>query len=113
VGQVAESDFDDLMPHTVTVNAFSAYSEDGVVSYSTSASSYKARVIEKDALLQLEDGSEKMSRARAYVNSTSAIDPKDKVTLPDGTFPSILRADLIPDEDGAHHVVLWFGRITG
>jgi len=34
---------------------------------------------------------------------------EDKITLPDGDTPKILRVDKMSDESGYHHIKVYFG----
>ncbi len=102
------SDFDDMMPHTVTVSEFSSRNAYGDANYG-SAVSYTARVIYKDQLIKAKDGSQIMAKGMVWLSGTPTLSTEDLLTLPDGTTPPILSQSLIPDEDGSHHVKVFFG----
>lgn len=106
-----ESDFLELMNDTVVVSHRSAHSNYGVQTFSTLSSTYRARVVEavgehRDAL-----GQNVKVTAIAWIASTgdNTIRDDDKVTLPNGTSPPILRISAYPDEVGLHHYKVLFG----
>jgi hypothetical protein len=50
-------------------------------------------------------GVEEVTTATLYVLSTTAsIGLQDKVTLPDGRVPKLLRVDVLRDDEGQHHL---------
>ncbi|MFW6079000.1 MAG: hypothetical protein ACODAE_05225 [Gemmatimonadota bacterium] len=100
----------DLAPHSVTVNAFSTRDADGAATYSTAGSTYSALVDETPRRIRTAAGEEVVSAATVYLLSTSAdIGVQDKLTLPDGSTPKILRTAEHADEDGTHHTVVHLG----
>ena len=104
------TELDALMPHTITVGALASFSTDG---YGTptfgAASSYTARVVGKQTLVDTFRGTEELAKTVVYVKATSTFGPSDQITLPDGTTPELLAVEAFPDEDGAHHTKLMFG----
>jgi len=99
-----------LMPHTITVGALSAFSTDGYGTPTFSAaSSYTARVVGKQQLVDTFRGTEELTKTIVYVKSSSTFGPSDQITLPDGSTPELLAVESYPDEDGAHHMKLMFG----
>lgn len=103
--------FEALMPHTVTVAGLASFSTDGygTPAYSTSATSYTARVVTKQTLVQTFRGTEELAKTVVYLAATSTFGPSDRITLPDGSTPELLAVETYPDEDGQHHVKLMFG----
>ena len=104
-----ESEFLDLMPHTITRNAFASRDEYASPTYSTAVNSYRARVVYNQTLVRTFKGTEELSKCQAYINCTGSISPFDKITLPDNTIPPILAIKILPDEEGTHHNVVYFG----
>lgn len=104
-----ENEFKDLMTHSIVRRAFTGRNSYGKPTYSTSGSTYTARVVNKQKLVRTTAGIEQISTVTAYVASTGSFDPEDKVTLPDGTSPSILAINNYPDDSGIHHNVIYFG----
>lgn len=49
------------------------------------------RVEDSNQEIRTTDGLVKVARARLYLSDTYAIDPKDRITLPDGSQPVILQ----------------------
>jgi len=107
---VWSTELDALMPHTITVGGLSAFSTDG---YGTptyaAASTYTARVVGKQTLVDTFRGTEELTKTIVYVKSSSTFGPSDQITLPDGSTPELLAVEAYPDEDGAHHSKLMFG----
>lgn len=104
-----ETEFTDLMPHSIVRKAFTGRNSYGKPAYSTSGSTYTARVVNKQKLVRNASGIEQVSTVTAYVASTSAFDPEDKITLPDGTSPNIITINITPDDGGTHHSTIYFG----
>lgn len=105
-----ESDFLELMPHTITVYPLTSANQYSEAVYSTSGTSYSALVEERPQLIRTAFGEESVATAVAYVASTERIPITSRVVLPDGSEPAIMRSDVFADEDGtAHHVALFFG----
>lgn len=107
------TEFDDLLPDTVTVKTVTGVSTDGygVPTYST-GQDYSARVVRKQELVRTFEGTEELATTVAWVNSTSTdqFTPSAEVTLPDGSTPPLMGVEAYPDEDGsAHHIKLMFG----
>jgi hypothetical protein len=93
-----------LMPHTVTVQAFSNYSTAGygTPSYSAAASTYTARVVRKQARVLSRDGAEVAGDHVAWLATTADISLRDKFTFAGSTF-EILSVARYPDQHGLHH----------
>ena len=99
-----ESDFStEMFRQTVTVAAVASRNADGSVNYSTSATSYAARVRKTAKQMRDQSGQVVMAGHVVWLASTGTIDPNSKVTLPDGLTPPVLQVDSYPDEDGAYH----------
>jgi hypothetical protein len=99
----------ELMPHTISVQAFDSVNQYGEESYSTSVTTYTALVEEHPQIVRDSFGELTLSSHISYTASTSRIPVTSLITLPDGTQPPIIRSDVFSDEDGIHHVVLFFG----
>lgn len=104
-----ENEFTDLMPDTITVNSYTGADKYGNPTYSTSSNTYSARVVDKQKLVRADNGEEQVAKTTVYVASTGSIDPNDKITLPDNSTPPVLSVDAFPDEDGTHHIAIYFG----
>lgn len=96
-----------LMPHSVVVKAFSAYSTGGygTPSYSATATTYTARVVRKQALVLQRDGSEIAGDHVAWLATTADIGLRDQFTFSGATM-QILSVARYPDQDGLHHTKL-------
>lgn len=99
------SDWDSLLPHTVTLYAFSSYDAYGKPSHSSTGTEYSGRVVYKTArVISRTTGQDVLSTVQVWISGTPSLNVDDKLVLPDGTFPKIENWDLFPDEDGSHHV---------
>ena len=101
-----ENDFLELMTQTCTIEPFGAYNEYAEPSFGT-AVSYTCRTVHKTNLIRTDAGKEITSIAQTWIFGAPGISPKDRITLPDGTTPQILRVDRFPDENGNHHDKVW------
>lgn len=101
-----ERDFLQMSTQRITIDPLSTASNYGAPSYSTSGSSGYFAYIEPGARTVVSArGVEEVTTAMLYVLSSSAgISVQDRVTLPDGRQPKILRSDIIYDERGQHHL---------
>mgnify|MGYP003394488181 FL=1 len=106
VGSV--NDWLDMMPHTVTHEEFSARSSYGAPAYGSPAS-YRARVSYESSYVRKSDGSEVLARGKVVIAGTPTVTPEDRITLPDGSTPQIITANVHADGGGAHHVSVFFG----
>jgi hypothetical protein len=105
-----ETEFLDLMPHTITVYPFASVNEYAEATHSTSGTSYRAYIQEMPSNVLDTYGEEVVASHTVYVASTSRIPMTSKVVMPDGQEPFLIRSDVMADEDGtAHHIVLFFG----
>ena len=101
------SDWNDMLPHSITVEPFSGVDSYGAYTYG-SAVTHRARVQGKNRLVTSVTGEEAVSHITIYVG-TASIGPKDRVTLPapfSPTVPNILDVQYVSDESGAHHSVV-------
>lgn len=100
-----------LMPSTVKVSTRTGHATYGAPTFAATTTNYRARVLEAPGYLR-DDGGEGLAyRHVAWVRSTgvTSITASDRVTLPDGTKPPVLRVERFPDPDGEHHVKVFFG----
>jgi len=101
------------MDQTVTRNAFTGYGAGGEPSYSTSASTFKARF---EPLLEMvvgAGGREVVAKGVFIVAETSTggtpnFGIQDKITDPDSKTPKILRVETVRHfRDGVDHQMVW------
>ncbi len=108
-----DSDFEDLMPHTVTIATVASRDEYNKRTYST-AVTYTARVLERMTRVVDREGRETIATHVVWIaphadSGAPALEPDAEITLPDGSTPPIIRVESIPDEDGDHHVKVYLG----
>jgi len=104
-----EAELLSLMPHEITVAPYSSQDRYGAPTFGT-AVSYTALVQQKVRQVRDLAGEERVSMVTVYVNTTTAITPRDKLTLPAGFTPQtppIISVARQSDESGLHHCVLY------
>lgn len=104
-----ETEFLELMPHTITLASITSRSSDGYYKlFHGTARSYRGLVEQGNTLIRDATGSEVVARTTVYVyTTTGAITVEDRITLPDGTTPAILDVRVFADENGTHHKVIY------
>lgn len=104
------TEFEALMVDSLVVSGLASVSDMyGTAGFSTAGTTYKARYVIKQELVRTLEGTEELSRAMAWVNSTSTFSPWDKYTINGSTVGPLMAVNAYPDEDGTHHVRLAFG----
>lgn len=105
-----------LFPHEVTVAAYAGQDRFGAPSYSTSPTTYQARVVGKRRLVHNAAGQQVVSDQTVYLYTPDAVGTQDKVTLTTAQtgstetlalYPPILSVGRFPDQFGFHHTVLY------
>ena len=76
--------------------------EHGQPTYGT-ATTIKCRISYKQKMVRTVTGEERVSNATIYCEGDPGIDPKDRVIMPDGSTPPILKAGTFKDETGSAH----------
>lgn len=107
-----EREFLDLMPSSVTVAHLASRSVTGTVTYTTTASTYRARIVQKQHQVRDSQGNTVMAAAVMWIASTGTINATDRIRIPAGsgsTAPPILAVESFPDEDGTHHYKIHLG----
>lgn len=110
------NEFRKLMPQTVTIEPVSGNTGAGYGkrTYGTGVV-YQARIRHKLERLTNLEGHITWAKHKVWVaplasdGSFPVLDEQARVTFPDGTQPQMLAFEHLYDEDGIHHVVLWFG----
>lgn len=98
-----------MMTQTVTIEPYSSPgSHIGKETYGTGVE-YRARFVEKTRLVRSASGEELAARGVVWINASSGISTKDRITLPDDTQPPILAVESYPDEMGNTHLKLILG----
>lgn len=83
----------------------------GEPSFASSTTSYRARIVHKPGYLRTGESEGMGYEHIAWVRSTGAtqITASDRVKMPNGTTPPVLRVEQFGDEDGPNHVKLYMG----
>ena len=98
-----------MLPNTVVVRTRASRNSDGSDTFSTSATTYRARVVNSRKWVRATNGNSAMTSAIAWIASTGTLAMDSRYTLPDGTSPPVLMVDTVPDEDGVYHNRVTFG----
>ena len=114
-----ESAFLSMFPSTISVSTRSAHNNYGEPTYTGSAVTYAARIVQGQGFVRNPSGETVAVTHELWVRSTAAqsITVDDRITLPSScaqdTTPQILRIQRIPDADGIHHTKIWLGQRPG
>jgi len=103
------SEFLTMMPSTMSVYAFTSWTDYGDPVYSTSATTYRYRGEYEPSISHDQLGAEVVNSITAYVASTSPFSPLDNFVLADGSTGVVLSVSQVWDEEGLHHNVVRFG----
>jgi hypothetical protein len=98
-----ERDLLQLLTQTITVSTVATLGVGGAPTFSTSATTYRARVVNTNRIVHDTRGNVAAVAYEVWVASTGILSPTSKFTLPDGATPPVVRIDAYPDEQGAHH----------
>ncbi len=103
--------FDAFLNDTILVNTLASVSTDGYGTdvFSTSASTFKARVIRKQQLVRTFAGTEELAHTVAWIASTSTFAPSVQLTVNGSTLGPLMALESFPDEDGIHHLKAAWG----
>lgn len=99
-----------MMPTTVKVYKYLSKDKYGKPSWAATATSYRCRIIDEEALTRTMEGDNVLILGKAIIYGVADATTDDKLELPDGTLPVIVAVDQVTDEVGAHHTVIRFGR---
>lgn len=102
------SDWSDMFTDTITLAELTSRDSYGKPNYG-SAASFDARVTFKDELTRDSKGREVLSKGHVWIEGTPTITPEYELTLSDSTVPPILTTETYQDENGTHHVKVFFG----
>ena len=103
------SDFEDMMPDTVTHSEYISSTSYGVESFGSPATVTCRLTYEPKTVLN-QKGEEVVAKATMWLSSTTTtIDPKDKFVTSFGDRLYVLNISRIQDEDDVHHIKVFFG----
>jgi hypothetical protein len=98
----------DLLSATVQIAPHAGLDEYGRRSYGADVA-YKARVVRKHRRVLTTEGQEVISAGHAYLDGGAGLDSRVRLTLPDGSRPTVIAVEQFPDESGAIDAVVYFG----
>lgn len=102
------ADLSDLFGATIEhapATGFNAYSDPV---YGT-PTPYRARVLYRARLVRDRNGQQSISRGEVWIAAPLHVGLQDRITLPDGTTPNLIAAELLSDEAGPSHAHIYFG----
>lgn len=98
-----------MLTQKIVVAARTGHTNYGAPTFSASASTFKARVVDRPGFVRNNEGEDVAYRSIAWVASTGTLDVHSRYTLPDGTSPPVVQLERYPDEKGTHHHKVFFG----
>lgn len=96
-----DPDFLSMLPHTVTIQAFAGVNRSVESGYGT-PTTYRARFVRRQRVRRTLDQVVFMTNSETWIYGAPGINPKDKITLPDGAVEVILLVERYPDEAGEY-----------
>ena len=104
-----EKDFLNVVSTTIKIEPVSTFDLYGAPSVGT-ASTFDAYVEQVHKLFDFGSGRTEVATEVVFVMSSSAaIGLNDKITLPSGRTPKILRVETLDDSEGQHHLEVYTG----
>jgi len=110
-----ESEFLQMMPHTVTIYPKTGYTVNSIPAHATTGKVYRCRIVGKNLSLRRSQASEQTVVFDIYVNAgNDVIGMEDKIELPaDGAwlsrYPVLFAVARATDDEGHHHTKLQCG----
>jgi len=112
-----DPEFLELMADTIRVSTMTGFDGYGDVAYSTTPSTYQARITNIPKMVRNFMGEEVVASNVVWVASTGIIPATAQVswTMSDGStqMPLLISIERPADEDGTHHNKLYFGPAGG
>jgi hypothetical protein len=99
-----EAAFLTMMPETIDVYPFLGFDTYGEPSYSTGATSYRARIEFVDTVVKDQLGKDVATNITAYMASTSRLSNLDRYIFPDGSTGIVQSISPVSDDEGIHHI---------
>jgi hypothetical protein len=88
-----------MMTDTIQWQPLSGYDSHGQPAFGT-ATAIRCRIVDKERFTRKLDGQEIVSKTTIYCDGYHGIDANDRITLPDGEIPIMIRINTYPDEAG-------------
>lgn len=92
--------FTDLMPSTVTVERITGRDTYGQPTFGTALGPFQARVNNVQRNVIGPSGQMVVAKGRAWLDTVEPFTVNDRVTLADGSQPTLLNVNQVPDENG-------------
>ena len=97
-----EPELAELLNQTAIIEPKTGRDKYNKLTYGTAVSK-RCRATNKQVLVNLPDGTTKVSRCYLIFDGDVVLDREDLLTLPDGTKPPILSVTKFADDDGTDH----------
>lgn len=108
------TEFEELMPHTLSMSTWVSADGYGEPTYSTTPTTYTARAEDVAQRVTGLDGYDTFATTQVIVASTTPLPESARYVLSHTTDSlNLVRIERVPDEDGLHHQVLFFGPVGG
>ena len=103
-------DFQDMAPDTATWEPKDDRDQFGKPTYGDAVTFDHVRLVRKHKLVRNLQGDEVVSTAHIWIMEHPApeVGPEDRITLSDGTTPTIASIERFQDEDGDSHTKVYF-----
>lgn len=107
------SDWADLMVQEIVHEPCTGRDQYGAPTYGT-ATTYSCRISQRFTRVRSisDTGQSVLSSHQVWVNGTFVPSYDDRFTFPNGETPMLLTYEIPYDENGAHHLKLYFGGAT-
>lgn len=102
------ADLSELFGATIEHAPAAGFNGYGEATHGTPAP-YQARVLYRARLVRDAKGVQTVSRGEVWIAAPLHVGLQDRITLPDGSTPQILAAELLTDEAGPSHAHVFFG----
>jgi hypothetical protein len=99
----------EIMIDTITVASVTAKTAYGVRTWGTATTISNCRVQTGSHKVLDSEGTEKVASGKVYVPGSPTITINDKLTLPNGSQPPIIKVVSVNDQSGANHMVIHYG----
>jgi hypothetical protein len=103
-----EADFLELMTETATWYPVSSTSSYGARTFTSTGTEITGRYQGHEASESSQQQTD-VPMGIFYCYGVYAVSVLDRLVLPDGTVARIVRVGTRPDDQGAHHTVIWVG----
>lgn len=102
-------DIRQLAFQTVAIEPYLSDDKYGEPSFSASAD-HSCRVVHRTREIRTSEQQVRLSTTQVYLLAATSVNPRSRVTLPDGTKPPIIQVETLNDEVANRCTVLYLGQ---